>query len=288
MLVDVVVGGRGASRCGGCGRFTWVRCVFRQPRRLFCAAWLLVLTPLLPLLRKVLKINTTCSPPPWRQRYMHKPSSCTLGALRLSFRSRSCRSYVHPRRWQGPFILLSSSVHPRVPYGSPGLLCLRGGAVFVLASAGKLPWLGARDARLAVFGAVPCSAAPLVCVSVSQGGCQWSGWFGLVARRPLAWCVGFLGPPRSSPPQVFSDRCPRVRLSRRPRALVLVSHSSLHPLPLDIICSQVVCPDVGTPCALQWAPPDLVPWCMIFPEVIRPGGTFVPGPPPWEAAPPAS
>ena len=63
---------------------------------------------------------------------------------------------------------------------------------------------------------------------------------------------------------------------------MLVSHSSLYSPPLDITCSQVVCPDVGTPCALPWTPCDLVPWCMIFSDVKRAGGTFVPGPPPWE------
>ena len=63
---------------------------------------------------------------------------------------------------------------------------------------------------------------------------------------------------------------------------MLVSHSSLSPLLLDITCSQVVCLDVGTPCALPWAPCDLVPWGMIFLEVMRAGGTFVPGPLPWE------
>ena len=57
---------------------------------------------------------------------------------------------------------------------------------------------------------------------------------------------------------------------------MLVSHSSLNPLPLDITWSQVVCPDVGTRCALPWAPRDLVPWCMIFSEDMCGGGTFVP------------
>ena len=76
--------------------------------------------------------------------------------------------------------------------------------------------------------------------------------------------------------------CPGVQHSRRPRTLVLVSHSSLNPLPLDITCSEVVCRDVGVPCALSWVPCDLVPWCMIFSEVMRAGGTFVPGPPSWE------
>ena len=55
---------------------------------------------------------------------------------------------------------------------------------------------------------------------------------------------------------------------------MLVSNSSLPPLPLDITCSQVVRADVGTPCALPWAPHDLVPWCMISSEVMRAGGTF--------------
>ena len=63
---------------------------------------------------------------------------------------------------------------------------------------------------------------------------------------------------------------------------MLVAHSSLNPLPLDITCSQVVRPDVGTPCALPWAPCDLLPWCMIFSEVMCDGSTFVTGPLPWE------
>ena len=63
---------------------------------------------------------------------------------------------------------------------------------------------------------------------------------------------------------------------------MLVSALSLDPLPLDITCSQVVFPDVGTPCALPWVPCDLVPWCMIFLEVMRAGGTLVPGLPRWE------
>ena len=77
-------------------------------------------------------------------------------------------------------------------------------------------------------------------------------------------------------------QCPRVQRSQRPRALVPVSHSSLNPLPLDTTCSQVVCPDIGTPCALPWAPRDLVLWCMIFSKVMPAGVTFVPGPPPRE------
>ena len=40
---------------------------------------------------------------------------------------------------------------------------------------------------------------------------------------------------------------------------MLVSHSSLNPLPLDITCLQVVCPDIGTPCALPRAPRAVVP-----------------------------
>ena len=63
---------------------------------------------------------------------------------------------------------------------------------------------------------------------------------------------------------------------------MLLSHSSLNPLPLDITCSQIVSPDVGTASVLLWAPCDLVPWCMISSEVMCAGGTFVPEPPPWE------
>ena len=103
-------------------------------------------------------------------------------------------------------------------------------------------------------------------------------WLGDTPAFSVAW-------PFSGPPDVVAAkrvRCPGVQLSRRPRALVLVSYLSLNPLPLDITCSQAMCPDVGTPCALPWAPRDLLPWCMIFSEVMPAGGTFVPGPPPWE------
>ena len=55
---------------------------------------------------------------------------------------------------------------------------------------------------------------------------------------------------------------------------MLVSQSSLNPMPLDITCLQVVCPDDRTPCALPWASRDLVPWCTIFSEVMRTGGTL--------------
>ena len=54
---------------------------------------------------------------------------------------------------------------------------------------------------------------------------------------------------------------------------MLVSHSSLNLLPLDKTCSQIVCPDVGTPSVLLW-----VPWCMILSEIMRAGRSFVPAP----------
>ena len=115
---------------------------------------------------------------------MHNPSSCTWRCpsafLSVSLVPIVCTSLSVAK----PLGLPSSSVHPRVPYGSPGVLCLCGGAVFALASAGQSPWLGLRGAGLAVFGAVPRFAAPVVCASVSQGGCRRSGLFCLVARRP--------------------------------------------------------------------------------------------------------
>ena len=80
----------------------------------------------------------------------------------------------------------SSSVHPRVPHGSPGLLCFFAGAVFALVPAGQFPWRRPRGAGLAVSRVVLCFAAPVVCVLVSQCGCQRPGWCGLMARRPLA------------------------------------------------------------------------------------------------------
>ena len=115
---------------------------------------------------------------------MHNPSSCTSrcpsAVLSVSFVPIVCTppSVARPLR--------SSSVHPRVPHRSPGVLCLLGGAVFVLVPAGQSPWLGPRGAGLAVFRVVPCLAAPVVCASVPQCGCRRLGWPGLVARRPLA------------------------------------------------------------------------------------------------------
>ena len=115
---------------------------------------------------------------------MHNPSSCT-SRCPSSFLSVSLVPIVcTPPSVAKP--LWSSFVHPRGPYGTPRVLCLRGGAVFVLVSAGKSPWLGLRGAGLAVFCAVPCFAALVMCASVPQCGCRSSGWFGLVARRPLA------------------------------------------------------------------------------------------------------
>ena len=66
------------------------------------------------------------------------------------------------------------------------MLCLHGGAVFVLVPAGQSPWLGPRGAGLTVFRVVPCFVAPVVCESVPQCGCRRPGWPGLVARGPLA------------------------------------------------------------------------------------------------------
>ena len=138
-------------------------------------------------------------------------------------------------------------------------MCLHGGAVFVLVPAGQSPWLGPRRAWLAVFRVVSCFAAPVVCASVPQCGCRRPGWPGLVARRPLAWRSGSLGPLLSSLPQVFCDLVPSCC-------------TSLKLMPLDITCTQVVCPDAGTPCALPWVTRDLVSWSMIFSRVMRAGG----------------
>ena len=139
------------------------------------------------------------------------------------------------------------------------MLCLRGSAVVVLVPAGQSPVLGPRVVGLAVFLVVPCFAAPLVCASVPQYGCRRPGWFGLVVRRPLAQPGGSLGPLPSSLPQVFCDPVPWCC-------------TSLNLLPVDMTCTEAVCPDAGTPCALPWVTRDLVPWCMIFSEVMRAGG----------------
>ena len=99
---------------------------------------------------------------------MHNPSSCTLRCPSAFLSVSHVPMVCTPPSGAKP--LRSSSVHPRVPYGSPAVLCLPGGAVFVLVSAGQLPWLGPRGAGLAVFRVVPCFAAPVVCASVPQCG----------------------------------------------------------------------------------------------------------------------
>ena len=115
---------------------------------------------------------------------MHNLSCCTSWCpsafLSVSLVSIVCTppSVAKPLR--------SSSVQPRVLYRSSPVLCLRGGAVFVLVPAGQSPWLGPRGAGLAVFCVVLSFAATVVCASVPPCGCLRSGWFGLVARRPLA------------------------------------------------------------------------------------------------------
>ena len=74
------------------------------------------------------------------------------------------------------------------------MLCVRGGAVFVLTSAGQLPWLSLRGAGLAVFRAVPCFAAPVVCASVYQGCCRRSDWFSFGGTRAFSVAWRFSGP----------------------------------------------------------------------------------------------
>ena len=133
---------------------------------------------------EVLKTGTTCPVPPWSQRYMPNPSSCTSRCPSAFLSVPLVPIVCTPPSVAKP--LRSSSVHPCVPYGSPGVLCLRGGAVFVLVSAGPSPWLRPRGAGLAVFRVVSCSAALVVCAPVPECGCRRSGWFGLVGRRPLA------------------------------------------------------------------------------------------------------
>ena len=84
---------------------------------------------------------------------MHNPSSCTSqcpsAVLSVSLVPIVCTPPSVAKH------LRSSSAHPPVPYGSPGVLCLRGSAVFVLVSYGQL--------------------CPVVCASVPQCGLWRSG-----------------------------------------------------------------------------------------------------------------
>ena len=110
---------------------------------------------------------------------------------------------------------------PVFPMGAPGCcacVVVRCSCSRLLASRlglvggvpGSLCSVPCRASRLglAVFRAMPCFAAPVVCASASQGGCRRSGWFGLMPRRPLGWHGGSLAPPSSSPPQAFCDPVP--------------------------------------------------------------------------------
>ena len=115
---------------------------------------------------------------------MHNPSSCT-SRCPSAFLSVSLVPIVcTPPSVASP--LRPSSVHARVPYGSPRVLCLLGGAVFMHVLAGQSPWFGPRGAGLELFRVVPCFSAPVVCALVPQCGCRKPGWPGLVARWPLA------------------------------------------------------------------------------------------------------
>ena len=106
------------------------------------------------------------------------------------------------------------------------MLCLLGGAMFVLMPACQSPWQGPRGAGLAVCRVVPCLAVLVVCALVPQCGYRQLGWPGLVAF--------FLGSLSLSLPQVFSDP-------------VSWCSTSLNLLLSDITCTRVVCPDAGTP-----------------------------------------
>ena len=76
----------------------------------------------------------------------------------------------------------------------------------------------------------------------------------------MAWLGGgSLGSLSSSLPQVFCDPVPRCS-------------TSLNPLPWDVTCTRVVCPDAGTLCALRWGTRGLVTWCMLFSGVMCAGG----------------
>ena len=168
---------------------------------------------------------------------MHNPSSCTSRCpsafLSVSLVPTLCTPPSPARPLQ------SSSVHPRVPHGSAGVLCLLGGAVFVLVPTGQLPWLGGRGAGLAVCRVVPCLAAPVMCASVPQCGCRRLGWPGLVAvlwapcrrrchNRSVIGCPGVRRPSTLCPG--IEHACglcaltlrPRVRCHGDPRAGVLM------------------------------------------------------------------
>ena len=202
------------------------------------------------------------------------------GALRLSFRSRLCRSYVHPRRWKSPFgPLRCISVFPMGDTGCCACVVVRCLCSCPLAS--RLSPVRGLPRSLC---SVSCPASPLQwcvgrCLSAVTGGQGCLAWWHAGLQHSVAI---FWAPCRRCRHKCSVIRCPGVQRFRRQRALVLVSQSSLKLLALDISCSQVVCPDDGTPCAVPWVSRDLLPWCMIFSETMRAGSTFIPGPPPWE------
>ena len=127
---------------------------------------------------KALKFGTTCPVPPWRQRYTHNPSSCTSRCPSAVLSASLVRIICTPPSVARP--LQSFSMRPRVPHGSPGVLCLLSGALLVLVSAGQSPCLRPRCARPAVCRVVPCLAAPVVRLSEVR-----VAWL-------VFWCPGVL------------------------------------------------------------------------------------------------
>ena len=97
------------------------------------------------------------------------------GALRLSFLLRLCRSYVHPRWWQGPFSRPRRI--PVFPIGAPG--CCACSVVRCSCLCPPASWFGPRGAGPAGCRIVLCLAAPVVCASVPQFPCRRLGWPGL-------------------------------------------------------------------------------------------------------------
>ena len=169
---------------------------------------------------------------------MNNPSSCTSGALRM----------YTPVCGKPPSILLSAPpCSPWEPWGAvPARWCgVRACARRPVALARSE---GCRGRR------VPCRAVPRgsggVCVGASVP----------LPEASVAWLGGgSLGSLSSSLPQVFYDPVPWCS-------------TSLNHLPWDIICTRVVWPDAGTPCALPWGTRGMVSWCMIFSGVMRAGG----------------
>ena len=201
--------------------------------------------------KNVSKFGRTCPVQPWGQRYTHNQSSCTSrcpsAVLSASLVPIVC---APPSGGKAPSVLLDappcSPCEPRVAV--PARWCR-------VCACARRPVALARSLGC-LARRLPCRAVPRGSGGVCVGASVW-----LPEARVAGLGGGSLGSQSTSLPHVFCDPVPSCSMS-------------LDPLPWDITCNEVVCPDARTPCALPWGTRGLVSWCMIsrgscLPAVVK-------------------